>query len=870
MGFKRLILLAAAISLLALWGCSSSMDSGSDSGGEGGGTPAETLQAQIDAAGLYVGPARCIDCHLGFSWSADDVNTYLGIGEPAPVDDEEDTRDPHVFNHVTQAAPEEYADIFPGVDCLDCHDRLGDGQLLEGYLNAADVPAEGLTAVTCEVCHGSGIDHYGVGPIPYPTPGPERCGQCHDRQWETVFPEHEAFHPEGNAIYSDWDGSPHHAEDEHDLRNEAPCVKCHNDEGARAYKDIHTSAQLLASALPIDGEVSPIQCRTCHNAHNPKELLHGESEIVLQASGDEYDASAEYSTCTNCHQPADAQLVPLTYQAGDARGTEGDTKTYEDWLDDMEALAAEGITDDQPQGDLIYHGARFERVISSTHWDNPLTNDEDDNELIEGYVVNPESDRSCRDCHNVHSADITINRQWGHSGHGGNILDAKEAVDADDHSLAGAVEIRLAGSHSAWSHHVWSVDEEAECQRCHSATGAKNFLSGPTAYYTAMDAFIEAEDSDPNQTAVASPNDFSYLKDGQCELLYCWACHTNNVGAMRNPGSVTLEDRDFNKYGPVPDIGKSNVCVGCHGGRANGEYIRNTLAVDRTTSGRVHHLPAAGALFAAVTHTGYEFTGQDYESDDLLHDTIGRNLDSPESGEGPCAGCHMPNADHHFEVEGMYVNDLVTTDGSAVVTSASATFVTHGLTAGDTFTLTNGDDKGDYLINSVQSETQLTLDSVMTDDATGIEAVAPEAIANQALCNTCHDGTPLVMNYTVLETISDEFEDAVLYFHDLAYNVVTNYADHTFNSSSWLQGRGDTESGKNDYGALQNYKFVSSDDGTWGYAHNSDYLRRIIFDSLDWLQHGAITGTITIPHGTHPDAISWLEADPGQDTVTRP
>ncbi len=61
-------------------------------------------------------------------------------------------------------------------------------------------------------------------------------------------------------------------------------------------------------------------------------------------------------------------------------------------------------------------------------------------------------------------------------------------------------------------------------------------------------------------------------------------------------------------------------------------------------------------------------------------------------------------------------NDLVTANGSAVVTSASSTFISDGLAASDPFVIANGPDTGTYTIASVDSETQITLDSALTAD----------------------------------------------------------------------------------------------------------------------------------------------------------
>jgi len=60
------------------------------------------------------------------------------------------------------------------------------------------------------------------------------------------------------------------------------------------------------------------------------------------------------------------------------------------------------------------------------------------------------------------------------------------------------------------------------------------------------------------------------------------------------------------------------------------------------------------------------------------------------------------------------LGDLVTTSGSAVVTSASSLFVSDGLIAGDPFVIAGGPDAGLYTISSVDSETQVTLTSALT------------------------------------------------------------------------------------------------------------------------------------------------------------
>lgn len=65
-------------------------------------------------------------------------------------------------------------------------------------------------------------------------------------------------------------------------------------------------------------------------------------------------------------------------------------------------------------------------------------------------------------------------------------------------------------------------------------------------------------------------------------------------------------------------------------------------------------------------------------------------------------------------------NDLVTTSGSPVVTSASSDFLTEGVTAGDTFVIADGPDVGSYTVASVDSATQITLTGALGATRTGV------------------------------------------------------------------------------------------------------------------------------------------------------
>jgi len=64
--------------------------------------------------------------------------------------------------------------------------------------------------------------------------------------------------------------------------------------------------------------------------------------------------------------------------------------------------------------------------------------------------------------------------------------------------------------------------------------------------------------------------------------------------------------------------------------------------------------------------------------------------------------------------------DMVTTAANAVVTSANATFVTDEVQQGDKLRITSGSDKGEHIVQSVDSETQITLTANLTTSDTAI------------------------------------------------------------------------------------------------------------------------------------------------------
>ncbi|MBI5440234.1 MAG: hypothetical protein HY900_03365, partial [Deltaproteobacteria bacterium] len=774
----------------------------------------------------------CIGCHEGISWSEELVSGYL---------------DSKHLVHSTHVSAEE-------TECAKCHNPANDGENFESMVPAENVPAGGLAAVTCEACHGAGQEHFGLGPIPIPRPGVDSCAggavgtvgaACHtDLAADPVSAGHEPYHPEGMNIVEKYKSSPHYNEGEAGHAS-TKCTRCHTDEGAREYVNI-TSADTLASAVQ-GPEASPVQCRTCHNPHNPGELLKAESTSTDRTTGVvTVTGSAEYSTCTNCHGSATADLSPST------------VVRYSDYP--SPSATTDGPLVGGTNGTttvLLYHGQRWERIIASTHYDYPSTAT-----TIEGFVVRAKDERACRDCHDVHSADVTIQKQWAESGHAGHIAAIKEEAaaastkDTLDQTkavqAAGVGETHPTNPTMAWSHYDWDKSykddnnadgiaekDRADCQRCHTATGSKNYLTSPTTYDPANNDFshLSGWQRNANGADGTTPDPAKGTKvSGQNELLYCWGCHESaTTGALLNPGAITIDIYKF-KGAPVayPDVSSSNVCVSCHSGRASGESViaavpgtgATPAAWDNVGFVNSHYMASAGLVYAKIAYTNFVPADTPIGSS-----TYGASLTTPEDGGSL-------NSTHRKLGTPAIIGD-------------------HGITAEDGLDV-GGPCVACHMAAGAKNHTW---------------EMGADAFTN--VCVKCHDeeaGVPLTAdnyNEIFIEEQAIPFEDAIslaLAKLEANFNITYNPAAYPYfydqsagggAAKNWTRSNfagvlggtlGDADAEKL-MGACFNINLLKRDPAA--YAHARTYARRLLYDAIDWLDDR------TINQSTGATALAW-------------
>jgi len=574
---------------------------------------ARSLGTDADGVG-YVGTDLCLGCHL-------DTVTACLVCHPKykldPLGAAAYLESRHV-NH----SPLIDASAETGSCRAACHDPVGDGALLEGRPDVeGPIPTRGLAAVGCEACHGGGARHFGSGPMPVGKPDFQVCGRCHN---EELSPLHALSHPEGTRILAAFRDSAH-AKSVNKNVVVSPgasavtgrCSRCHSDEGVKLYGEAvggHDELEaLLPDTLPPVESASPVQCRTCHDAHNPEALLVAAT----------VDASAEFNTCTHCHQ------APAGFGTADAY--HGENSKFS-WVDDK------GIPTQ------VVGVGRFSpgRILYDTHFDDPATDG------IEGYNLKLKDKRTCRNCHDVHAADPAINRQWARSRHAGRLGVIKDAAAAQNSGLGADAAIRSAALTKevapAWAYYPWKDGfvvswgvrtDLTPCQRCHTATGFANFATDPEHYNPAR-------------------NDYSYLTGLQKEVLYCTGCHQDNAGGLRQPGPIPFAYPSA-PAGSYPDVAGSNLCLACHMGRTNGETVAAQIGLGNFSASSVlpHYLAAGGMMFGGtgeVRGIGYEFAGRNYVLPATQkHFLIGREgeLDVATGTQGPCVACHFSSKEPH-------------------------------------------------------------------------------------------------------------------------------------------------------------------------------------------------------------------------------
>jgi len=282
------------------------------------------------------------------------------------------------------------------------------------------------------------------------------------------------------------------------------------------------------------------------------------------------------------------------------------------------------------------------------------------------------------------------------------------------------------------------------------------------------------------------------------EIISCRGCHTDiSTGELR--GNRPVQPYAGESY-RNPDLGAaSNLCATCHSGTASGRSIKAQAAAGADFGNLPftgsHSSAAAGILFTSI---GYQFGFRNYSNGwHFKHDRIGVNhfkaYGFDTGSDGPCAGCHMSSPGKHSF-------SPLAKDASGAV-SAIVSSSCAGCHSGPAY-----------------------LDAARTNSR--ISKFAASLLALQKM----------------LERKGIFYADQAPYFFKSAGNVSAGNA-----VTNW--GNADT------MGAAFNFNLLQHEPGA--YAHNMTYSKRLIYDSIDFLDNGALDDSVS----SAIDSLATLAAD---------
>lgn len=402
----------------------------------------------------------------------------------------------------------------------------------------------------------------------------------------------------------------------------------------------------------------------------------------------------------------------------------------------------------------------------------------------------------CSACHNPHLNTVTQqNQDWAKSLHGN-------------------------PKGEAWTHYEFKQDKYAACNRCHTSTG---YISYVTSNFTVPTTGFGAGDSSR-------------------ELLACNACHTsyNFKNSVRRVAAYTAPYTAGGKKVTFPDNGATNLCIPCHAGRASGDDVNAVADYSNASFVNSHYMAAAGLMYMAI---GF------------------KDFTTATAPVNPNAASRYSYGDSYT----LFTGPATTAAPAGQVNSAHRRFGTP-LINGDTHVAPNKGRLAAWLPGTMDTGGPCVTCHLNAHDSNGVLSTLPTPTRTTShtlaindntwnqVCINCHGSEGPVA--TFLEENSGDFKDALnlalqvlLTKYKIAYTTTFPYfydltADPTGKTAvkDWTRGTGDQVFGRRMMGACFNVNLLLRDPAA--YVHARTYARRLIYDSIDYLDDQTINMSV--------------------------
>ena len=294
-------------------------------------------------------------------------------------------------------------------------------------------------------------------------------------------------------------------------------TNCHDPQGDSGQLDANVTGNV---PRPVVG------CEACHSGGQMHAEAGGAGPIglaaysagVISGSTSSVKVSAQFATCTSCHELLDPN-DPVNTAA---------TATH----DPVSLQTPTGI----------------QYIITDTHFATPgnWTGTFDgataqNKKNATGYAMTFSSEKVCTDCHNPHKT-ADINREWALSAH---------ADPYSNNDEFPATQDPLGYFSGAWAHYNFgNAASYAICQRCHTTTGFSFYADTLRAGNTC---------SVPSTSSAALSRSFSTSPAASFkpEMLKCNGCHTDNKGTL----AQSRGDHRELRFSYPHDHGAARLCI---------------------------------------------------------------------------------------------------------------------------------------------------------------------------------------------------------------------------------------------------------------------------------------------------------------------
>jgi len=395
---------------------------------------------------------------------------------------------------------------------------------------------------------------------------------------------------------------------------------------------------------------------------------------------------------------------------------------------------------------------------------------------------------------------------------------------------------------------------------------------------TAKFGYVNIDNDSPN-TGMVNSND----ADNSC-LASCHSPHEFNKtvqqqwadGAHRPvpEGPIIDDGGDPAASGPaawgaVDHQGFSDSCVRCHTSvgyaEMDGAYGSTSVGVGDgfITCNACHdgeNYPTAFNDRLRLKGDAKIFADPDVVSDtDMIIDDTGASA--------TCIYCHQGRS-KGLDVKSRYA--------SALSTSSFGSANSHYLAAAGILWKTSGYEYGSSP-SDYNNKSYFEHDMIGIDDAEGTGDSGPCVTCHMSgepsnhyfavevdgdlptLCADCHSGQ-YTMTHEVLEEESTGFEEALdIVADELEADGVfylSSYPNFFNTSAGGFSNAFNSWTSEEQLGAAFNLNLLAHEPGA--FAHNRYYAKRLVFDSIDFLEDNTLDGTIGDHSTTYPNGAAWL------------